>query len=134
MSSLANVEKKKKDNLILGMVPTQGLEHTLSVEKMYSCNFTENSKKFCLSEDYNGASSYLFVNGTEIDQYKAKDFEIVAVPLCLGIISKDWSGNDMKKTGLNVGFYDFSINYNASDVDDILDIYNYLMKKKEEVW
>ena len=64
--------------------------NTLSAAKMYSINFTEHNKKFCLSWHYNGENSYLFVNGTEIHQFKANDFEIVATPLCLGNISKDW--------------------------------------------
>ena len=46
---------------------TQGLEHRLSAEKMYSFNFAENNKKFCLSLHYNGANSYLFATGTEIN-------------------------------------------------------------------
>ena len=50
---------------------------------------------------YNGADSYLFVNGKEIVKFKAKDSVIVATPFCLRNISKDWSVNDMKKTGLN---------------------------------
>ena len=50
---------------------------------------------------YNGANSYLFVNGKEIVKFKAKDSKIVASPLCLGNISKDWSVDNMKKTGLN---------------------------------
>ena len=50
---------------------------------------------------YNGAHSYLFVNGTEIIKFKAKGFEIVAYLLCLGNISEDFSVDDMKKTGLN---------------------------------
>ena len=54
-------------------------------------------KKFCLSLYYNGANSYLFVNGTEIYKFKAKNSEIVAIPLCLGNISKDWSINNTKK-------------------------------------
>ena len=54
-------------------------------------------KKFCLSLHYNGANSYLFVNGTEICKFKVKDSEIVVTPLCLGDISKDWSVNNMKK-------------------------------------
>ena len=114
---------------ILGKGPKQGLEHTLSAEQMYSINFTEHFKKFCLSLHYNGASSYLFVNSTEIHKFKAKDSEIVAILLYLGNISKDWSVDNMKKTGLNGYVYDFSVNYDASDVDDILDIHNYLMKK-----
>ena len=69
---------------------------------MYSINFTEKNKKFCLSLHYNGANSYLFVNGTEIIKFKAKDSEIVASPLCLGNISKDWSTDNMKKYGLMV--------------------------------
>ena len=58
--------KRKKGILILGKGPTQGLEHTLTAGKMYSINFTENNKKFCLSLHCNGTNSYLFVNGTEI--------------------------------------------------------------------
>ena len=54
-------------------------------------------KKFCLSWHYNGANSYLFVNGSEIHKFKAKDTEIVASPLCLGNISKDFSVDNMKK-------------------------------------
>ena len=53
-------------------------------------------KKFCLSLHYNGANSYLFVNGKEIHKFKPKDSEIVTTTLCLGNISKDWSV-DMKK-------------------------------------
>ena len=56
--------------------------------------------KFCLSLHYNGANSYLFVNGTEIHKFKTKDSEIVAVSLCLGNISKDWSVDNMKKLDL----------------------------------
>ena len=82
-----------------------------------------------MSSHYNGASSYFFVNGTEIHKFKAKDSEIVATPLCPGNISKGWSVDNMKKTVLNRSVYDFSLDYNASDVDDILDIRKYLMEK-----
>ena len=64
---------------------------------MYSINFTEHNKKFCLSLHYNGANSYLFLNGKEIHKFKAKDSEIVVTPLCLGNISKDWSVDNLKK-------------------------------------
>ena len=47
---------------------------------MYSINFTENIKKFCLSLHYNRANSCLFVNTREIYKFKAKDSEIVASP------------------------------------------------------
>ena len=64
---------------------------------MRSINFTVAKSKFRLSLHYNGANSYLFINGTEIYKFKAKDSEIVATPLCLGNISKDWSVDNMKK-------------------------------------
>ena len=83
----------KKDILVLKIGPTQELEHT--AEEMYSINFTVT--KFCLSLHYNRANSYLFVNGTEIYKFKAKDSETVASPLCLGSISKDWTTDNMKK-------------------------------------
>ena len=62
--------------------------------------------------DYNGANRYLFVNGKEIAKFKAKDSKIVASPLCLGNISKDWSADNMKKTGLNGYVYEFNVDYN----------------------
>ena len=87
MNSSIHIDNKKKDILILGFGPMQGLgEDSLTAEKMYSINFTVTKKKFCLSLHYNGANSYLFVNGTEIYKFKAKDSEIVASPLCLGNI------------------------------------------------
>ena len=129
MSSSAHIDNKKKDILVLGIGPTQGLEHTLTAEKMYSINFTEKNKKFCLSLHYNGANSYLFVNGTEIYKFKAKDSEIFVGPICLGNVSKDLSVDNMKKTGFNGYVYDFSVDYDAITVDDILDVHNYLMRK-----
>ena len=75
----------------------------------------------------------MFVNGTEIYTFKAKDSEIVAAPLCLGNISKDWSVDNMKKTGFNGYVYDFSVDHDAIAVNDILDIHKYLMKKNNTV-
>ena len=97
MSSSIHIDNKKKDILILGRGPAQGLESTLTAEKMYSINFTEKNKRFCLRLHYNGANSYLFVNGTKIHKFKAKDSTIVATPLCLGNISKDWLIDNIKK-------------------------------------
>ena len=65
MSSKTKIDNRKKYILILVKAPTQGLEHTLSAEKLYSINFTKKNT-FCLSLNYNGANSYLFVNSTEI--------------------------------------------------------------------
>ena len=89
MSSSTKIDNRKKDIWILGKDPKQRLEHTLRAEKMYSINFAKHNKQLCLDLHYNGANSYLFVNGKEIHKFKAKDSEIVAIPLCLGNISKD---------------------------------------------
>ena len=43
-------------------------------------------------------------------------------------ISKDFSVDNMLRTGLNGYVYDFSVDYNAITVDDILDIHKYLME------
>ena len=55
--------------------------------------------------------------------------QIVIYLLCLRNISKDWSVDNMKDTGLNWYLYDFSVDYNATDVDDTKDNHKYLMKK-----
>ena len=133
MSASIHIDNKKKDILVLGRGPTQGLESSLTAEKMYSINFSVTKKKFCLSLHYNGGNSYLFDNGTEIIKFKAKDSTIVATPSCVGNISKDWSTDNMKKTGLTGYVYDFSAAYNAITVHDIKVIHNYLMKKNDIV-
>ena len=84
MISSVHIDNKKKDKLVLGKEPTQGLEHTLTAGKIYASNFTITKNKFCLSLHYKRANSYLFVNSTEIIKFKAKDSEIVPNPLCLG--------------------------------------------------
>ena len=78
-------------------------------------------------------SCFLFINDTEITKFKARDSEIAAYLLCLGNISKDWSVDNMKKTALKGCVYDFSIDYDAIEVSDILDIHKYLMEKNEIV-
>ena len=124
MSSSARIDNRKKDILVFGKGPTQGLEHTLSAEKMHSINFRKKNTKFCLSLHYNGANSYLFVNGTEITKFKARDSEIHVYSL---------SQDNMKETGFNGYIYDFSTDYDAIAVSDILDIHKYLMKKNKIV-
>ena len=87
MNSSLHIDNKWKDILILWKGPTQALgEHSLTAEKLCSINFTKENTKFCLSWHYKGANSYLFVNVTEIINFKAKDSEIIAYPLCLGNI------------------------------------------------
>ena len=91
------------------------------------------NKKFILSLHFNGDNSFLFVNGNEIHKFKAKDSEIVATPLCLGNISRGFSVDNMKKTGLNGYVYDFGVDYGAITVNDKLDIHKYLMEKNNMI-
>ena len=129
MSFSAHIDNKKR-HISNGNRSNTRIRHTLTAENIYSINFTVTKKKICLSLHYNGVNSYLFVNGTEIYKFKEKDSEIVASPLCLENISKDWSIDNMKKTEFTGYVYDFSVDYDATDVDDIKDIHKYLTKKK----
>ena len=78
-----------------------------------------------MSWHYNGASSYSFINGIKIIKFKAKDSEIVENLLFLWNISKYFSVDNMKKSGLYGYVYDFSVDYDAIAVDDALDIHEY---------
>ena len=100
---------------------------------MYSISFTLTKNKFYLSLHQNGANSYLFVNSTEIYKFKGKDSEILVGLICLGNISKDWSVDNMKRTGFTGYVYDFSVDYEAIAVDNIKNIHKYLMKKNDIV-
>ena len=69
---------KKNNILVLDKDFVRGINGTtIYAEKLYSINFTENNKKICFSLHYNGANSYLFVNGTEIHKFKTEGSEIV---------------------------------------------------------
>ena len=121
MSSSAHIDNKKKDILVLGRGPTQVLEHTLTAGKKYSINFAvKKNKKFCLSLHYNGAYSYLLT--------------IVATPLCLGNIWKDWSAINMKEIGLNGYVYEFCVDYEVLNIPlkaarNVPVLHNYFMIK-----
>ena len=57
-----------------------------------SINFSRSSRNFC-----NGINNFLFANATKIYQFKANDFEIKNIPLCLRTLSKDFIVNNIKK-------------------------------------
>ena len=85
----------------------------LTAEAKYPINFTQSGKRFALSLNYDESNSFLFVNATNIYQFKAKDSQIRYYALCLGNISKDYTVNSMKKkTGLKgvVNFFFFLSN------------------------
>ena len=80
---------------------------------------------------YNKESNYLFVNGTEIYKFKAKEYETKDghTEICLGNISTNFSANNMKKTRLYGNVRDFNVDFISITVNDILDIHKYLMEK-----
>ena len=129
MSSSIHSTNKSKNILVLGKDFVQGLDNTIIyAEKLYSTNSTKTNTKFCLSLHYNRSNSYLLVNGTEIHKFKTKDSEIIAAPICLGNISRDFSVDNMKKTGLHGYVYDFSVDFDFIANNKILDIHKYLLK------
>ena len=115
MSSSVHVNNKGKCILILGEGPTQGLNHTLTAEAKHSINFTQSGKRFVLCLPYNGSKSFLFVNATKVCQFKAKDSEIKDYALGLGNVSKHFTINNMKKTGLEGAVKFFSVDFNPID-------------------
>ena len=100
-SNSVHANNKVNNILVLGKDFIQGINSTtIYVERMYSTNFTVNNKIFCLSLHYNGDSSYLFVNGKQIHEFKAKDSEMVPYPLCLRGLSKDFEIGYMRASRL----------------------------------
>ena len=130
MSLSVHIDNMEKDILILGKGPREGLDDTkLTAETTYPVNFTQLNKRFVLSLHYNGSNRFLFVNPTKINQFKAKDCEIKDCTLCLGNISKDFTINNMKKSGLKGVVKHFSVDFNPIDTNNILDIHKYLTKR-----
>ena len=78
----------------------KALYKELTIQQFTQRNFTETNTKFCLTLHYNRSNSYLFINRKEIHKFKTKDSEIIAAPLCLESISKDFSVDNMRNTGL----------------------------------
>ena len=128
MSSSVHINKKKKYILILGKGAKQRLDDTtLTADAQYSIKFSRSNRKFCLSLHYNGSYSFLFVNATKMYQFKTN----YSRKYCLENISKDFTANNMEKTGLNGYIYEFSLDYNTTDTSNIINIHKYLMKKQD---
>ena len=81
--------------------------------------------KFCLRLHYVGVNNYLFVNSVKIYKFKAKDSEINAAPLSLVNVWKYFQIYNMKQKGLYRYVYDFTVDYDSIDDDDILYILKY---------
>ena len=130
LRSSVHANNRANNILVLGKDFIRGINGTtIYAEKMYSNIFSVTNKKFCLSLHYNVDSNYLFVNGEEIINFKAKDSEIVPYPLCLGNVSKDFTLVNTTNTGLYGYIYVFSVKYGAIESDKVFDIHKYLMEK-----
>ena len=63
-------------------------------------------------------NSYVFIKDVGVYNFKGKDSAINAAPLCLGNASKDFSVDNLKKTGLYKSFswfgsIDFKLDNNS---------------------
>ena len=82
MSLSVHVDNKKKDILILGKGLTKGLDDTtITAEIKYHISFTQSGIRFVWSLHYNGSNSFLFVNATQINKFKAENSELKDRPL-----------------------------------------------------
>ena len=119
MSSSVHIDSKGKDILILGEVPTQGLDDTtLTTKAKNPINITQPRETFVLSLHYNGINSFLFVNATKIYQFKAKDSEIKVYALCLGNSSKYLTINNIKNKFKRNCKFIFFVDFNHIDTND----------------
>ena len=128
--SSMHIDGRNKNILVLGDGPTQGLDNaTITAKAKYPISFTNSGKQLLLSLHYNDSNSVLFIDAVKIYQLKAKYSEIKPYPLCLDNISKDFIIHNMTKTGLKGSVKVFSVDYNAIDTSDILDISWFLMEE-----
>ena len=97
---------------------------TIYAEHDYAkLNGSPVNKKFILSVHYNGANSYLFINGVKQFQFKAMTNLNLSNPLIIGNTSNNFpSQTDYEKAALH---------YKSTDIKEIYDMHRYLMKKRD---
>ena len=123
---MTKIENRKKDILILGKGPTQDLEKMQKkCIQLILLKIIKNSVWVCIIMK----QTVIYLLMVE----KLINLKQKILKLCLGIISKDWTVDNMKKTGLNWHVYDFSVDHDAIAVDHVFDIHKYLMKKKNMI-
>ena len=131
MSSSIHATNRANNIYVMGKDFIQGInDTTIYAEKLFHNNFTEFGVKFVLSLHYNGDNSYLFANGRQELNFKAKDVQIRNEKLCIGNLSSEWTTSESEKTGLYRNIYDFVVDYKTiNGVKPIYDMHRYLMKK-----
>ena len=131
MSFTKHANNKANNIYVMGKDYIQKInDTTIHAEKMYYRNFTDPVKKLVLSLHYNGNNSYLYVNGNQKLNFKAKTDQLVKEKLCLGNLSDQWTSSESEKTGLYGKIYDFVLDYeHVAETTKILDIHRYLITK-----
>ena len=133
MSFSAHATNKANHIYLMGDGLTQGINDTaLYAEKKYFRNFTEPGVKFVLRLHYNSNDSYLFVNGRQELNFKAKTDQLVKEKLCIENLSDQWTTSESEKTGLYGNIYDFVVDYEEILLlKTIYDMHRYLMIKHD---
>ena len=131
MSFSVHATNRANNIYVMGTGLTQGIhDTTLYAEKNFCRNFTDLGKKFMLSLHYNGADSYLFVNGRQELKFKCKADQLVKEKLYIGNLSDQWTTSESEKTGVYGKIYDFVVDYEQIvGVKAIYDMHRYLMTK-----
>ena len=79
---------------------------------------------------YDPDTSYLFVNGKEIFNFKAENKNVnFPTQFCLGSISNGLSAAESREASLNRKVCDFSVDYSSIDKYDMLNTHKHLMNK-----
>ena len=130
-SSSSHSDNRKNNFLILGEVPTYGINGSLMHQKKkLILTSVTTTQKFCLSLHYSGDNSYLFVKRKEIFKFKADNRNVnFPTQFWLGGIPNGFSNTESREVSLNGSVYDFSVYYNSFDKSNIINIHKYLMKK-----
>ena len=103
-----------------------------SAEKKVSTSFGKARTIFCLSLHHNGDKSYFCVNGKKIYNLKVDNKNIkFPVQFCSGNISEKFNALESREVSFKGNLCDFSVDYNAIDKSDILNIHKYLMVKND---
>ena len=131
MSFSVHATNRTNNIYVMGEALVQGInDTTIYTEKNFYRNFTDPDKNFVLSLHYNGDNSYLFVNGRQELNFKAKNDQIMNEKLCLGNLSSEWTTSESEKTGLYGDIYDFVVDYKSiNGVKPIYDMHRYLITK-----
>ena len=103
-----HADNRTKDTLVLNEGPINRLDNKIS-EVKYAVNVTKSRKKICFDLHYNAANSFLWANGTKFHHFKTKESVIKFYSLCLEKILKEFTTNNMKKSGSNGKIYNFFV-------------------------